>query len=300
MSASGRRRAPGSAPRRSATIAPPGAGERAAEIVAHPGRPLPPSLAAGMGRRLGHRLDDIRIHTDDRAAAAADGIGAAAYTRGRHIAFAEGAFAPGTTDGMRLLAHELAHVALDHGRVGSEGVLHRREKPPLPGEHPDLAGIPSPVLRSLYRQIEIGPHLYRRYLVRVAAEEGLAQERVRSEEESGRPPAISDPPPIMTPEGVVSPQISIIRGDARPAALSLLTDRPALVRELSTLPADLADRFLELLAYQLINVASELMRRDPEFRREVLREAARRREGIRRWQERRETPVVPEGATRSG
>jgi hypothetical protein len=38
-------------------------------------------------------------------------INALAYTVGRHVIFGAGQFRPGTTEGTRLLAHELAHVA---------------------------------------------------------------------------------------------------------------------------------------------------------------------------------------------
>jgi hypothetical protein len=52
----------------------------------------------------------VRIHTGPLAAAAAQMLGADAFTAGREIFFGEGRFAPGTHEGRRLLAHELAHV----------------------------------------------------------------------------------------------------------------------------------------------------------------------------------------------
>jgi Domain of unknown function (DUF4157) len=50
------------------------------------------------------------VHTDSRAADSARSVGAAAYTFGGHVVFGEGKFQPGSADGSRLLAHELAHV----------------------------------------------------------------------------------------------------------------------------------------------------------------------------------------------
>ena len=52
----------------------------------------------------------VRIHTDDQAAKSADSLGAAAYTRGRDIYFGAGKYAPSTSEGRDLLAHELAHA----------------------------------------------------------------------------------------------------------------------------------------------------------------------------------------------
>jgi uncharacterized protein DUF4157/annexin-like protein len=60
----------------------------------------------------------IRVHTDDRAAKSADSVGAAAYTRGRDIYFGAGKYAPSTSEGRDLLAHELVHAL--RGEPGQE------------------------------------------------------------------------------------------------------------------------------------------------------------------------------------
>jgi hypothetical protein len=57
----------------------------------------------------------VRIHTGDLASASAKSVGASAYTVGSHVAFARGAYAPGTEPGRRLLAHELTHVVQQQG-----------------------------------------------------------------------------------------------------------------------------------------------------------------------------------------
>jgi uncharacterized protein DUF4157 len=66
------------------------------------------------------------VYTDDRAAASAFRLGAAAYTVGTDIVFARGHYDPDTGCGRRLLAHELAHVvqlrgADPSGEVGAAG-----------------------------------------------------------------------------------------------------------------------------------------------------------------------------------
>ena len=52
----------------------------------------------------------VRVHTDGAAAATARGLRARAFTVGRDIVFGAGEYAPATTPGRALMAHELAHV----------------------------------------------------------------------------------------------------------------------------------------------------------------------------------------------
>jgi hypothetical protein len=54
-------------------------------------------------------VSDLRVHTDAKAAAASAALNTPAFTVGRDIFFARGAFNPGHTDGRRILAHEVAH-----------------------------------------------------------------------------------------------------------------------------------------------------------------------------------------------
>jgi hypothetical protein len=63
-----------------------------------------------MESRLGTDLAHVRIHTGARAAAAARALGARAFTLGPDVFFGAGQYAPETTAGLRLLAHELVHV----------------------------------------------------------------------------------------------------------------------------------------------------------------------------------------------
>lgn len=75
------------------------------------GAPLEPRVRAVMEARLGADFSTVRIHTGQRAQEAAESLHATAYTVGKDVAFARGAFAPGDAAGQELLAHELAHVA---------------------------------------------------------------------------------------------------------------------------------------------------------------------------------------------
>ena len=75
-----------------------------------PGRPLDAETRAFMEPRFGHDFGQVRVHTDARAAASAQAVGAVAYTTGQDVVFGAGRYAPGTTEGRRIVAHELAHV----------------------------------------------------------------------------------------------------------------------------------------------------------------------------------------------
>ena len=63
-----------------------------------------------MESRLGHDFSRVRVHTDSRAARAADALDARAFTLGRDVVFGQGSWAPRTDAGLELLAHELTHV----------------------------------------------------------------------------------------------------------------------------------------------------------------------------------------------
>ena len=63
-----------------------------------------------MEPRFGFDFSRVRIHADIPSAQSAGSINARAYTHGTDVVFADGRYAPDTTDGRRLIAHELAHV----------------------------------------------------------------------------------------------------------------------------------------------------------------------------------------------
>lgn len=74
------------------------------------GCPLPDSARGYFEPRFGQDFSPVRIHTDAVADESACGISALAYTVGHDIVFAAGQYAPETTAGRQLLAHELTHV----------------------------------------------------------------------------------------------------------------------------------------------------------------------------------------------
>lgn len=66
------------------------------ETLRSPGRPLDAATRAQAEHRFDDNFAHVRVHTDERAAASADAIGALAYTVGDHLVFARDRFAPST------------------------------------------------------------------------------------------------------------------------------------------------------------------------------------------------------------
>ncbi len=80
------------------------------EVLRSPGQPLDAATRAFMKPRFGHDFSQVQVHTDARAAESARAINAQAYTLGRNVVFGKGQYAPQTSEGRKLLAHELTHV----------------------------------------------------------------------------------------------------------------------------------------------------------------------------------------------
>ena len=115
------------------------------EVLRTPGEPLDVPARAFMEQRFGHDFGHVRVHTDEDATESARAVGAHAYTVGAHIVFGRQQYAPATTTGRRLLAHELTHV-VQQGRGDGRGVapytLQRQpvDRPSLPSsDAPDDA-----------------------------------------------------------------------------------------------------------------------------------------------------------------
>jgi outer membrane protein OmpA-like peptidoglycan-associated protein len=91
------------------------------EVLRSPGRPLDDETRSLMESRFGHDFSGVRVHTNSPAAESARAVDALAYTAGEHVAFGDGQYAPGTSAGRWLLAHELTHV-VQQGVSGAPAV----------------------------------------------------------------------------------------------------------------------------------------------------------------------------------
>lgn len=74
------------------------------------GRLLPQSVRTFFEPRFGYSLDQVRVHTDKKAAEMANALNARAFAIGNNIAFAKDMYDPHSKEGQRLIAHELVHV----------------------------------------------------------------------------------------------------------------------------------------------------------------------------------------------
>jgi hypothetical protein len=79
------------------------------------GASLDSNAQGRFGSGLGDSLADVRVHTDATADALARSVDARAFATGSDVYFARGEYRPGSQDGDRLLAHELAHVVQQRG-----------------------------------------------------------------------------------------------------------------------------------------------------------------------------------------
>lgn len=89
------------------------------------GNPLPAATRSFFEPRFGSDFSQVRVHTDAQAVQLSRSLHAEAFTYGKDIYFNEQRFAPESTGGKRLLAHELAHTIQQRGAV--ERKIQRRE-----------------------------------------------------------------------------------------------------------------------------------------------------------------------------
>lgn len=72
-----------------------------------------------MSQQLGADLSDVKIHTGDDAVKMNNSLSAKAFTAGRDIYFNSGQYNPFSTEGKRLLAHELVHTQQQSGNTAA-------------------------------------------------------------------------------------------------------------------------------------------------------------------------------------
>jgi Domain of unknown function (DUF4157) len=83
------------------------------------GRALDDGTRSDMEGHLGADLSGVRVHTGSQADSLNRSVQAEAFTTGNDVFFKSGKYAPETSDGRGLLAHELTHVVQQNsGRVG--------------------------------------------------------------------------------------------------------------------------------------------------------------------------------------
>jgi hypothetical protein len=85
------------------------------EALRSPGQPLDPATRGFVEPRFGYDFSQVRVHCGTTAEQSAGDVNAHAYTVGHNVVFGAGRFAPGTHQGLKLIAHELTHVVQQSG-----------------------------------------------------------------------------------------------------------------------------------------------------------------------------------------
>ena len=112
------------------------------------GSELPASTRTFFESRFNADFSHVRVHTDTRAVETADSLNARAFTVGPNIAFGAGQYSPESSEGKRLLAHELTHVVQQtgskvHRATDKDETVTEPEEPQIKegsSETPDLMG----------------------------------------------------------------------------------------------------------------------------------------------------------------
>ena len=100
------------------------------------GAPLDHHTRGRMESSFGHDFSSVRVHTGPAANHAAAALDANAFTAGRDVYFAAGKYNASSSDGMRLLAHELTHTV----QQASVGAVSASQSLPVssPGDPDEL------------------------------------------------------------------------------------------------------------------------------------------------------------------
>jgi hypothetical protein len=107
--------------------------ESAIDAARGAGQPLERSTRERLELGFGEVLGDVHIHADARAEALTRAVSARAFTVGSDVFFGTGAYRPGSSDGDRLIAHEVTHAVQQRGAPTS-GALNVS----VPGEALEL------------------------------------------------------------------------------------------------------------------------------------------------------------------
>jgi hypothetical protein len=111
-----------------------------------PALPLHADLQGRMESRFGADFSRVRVHRDEHAQRAAAALTARAFTLGSDLFFGTNQYAPDTRPGLRLLAHELTHVAQQGGRLMPRRIARHAGAGPSCGTgHPMGANLNPPV-----------------------------------------------------------------------------------------------------------------------------------------------------------
>jgi hypothetical protein len=103
-----------------------------------------------MEPRFGHDFGHVRVHTDVKAAESAQALNALAYTVGKDMVFGEGQYVPRSSNGKKLLAHELVHILQQNeGNVAMTIVMRQQNPFPNPVDTAKVIELAEPVTNKI-------------------------------------------------------------------------------------------------------------------------------------------------------
>jgi hypothetical protein len=94
--------------------------------------------------RFQRDLSQVRLHDDSAAHGSTRDLEAQAFTYGSHVFFGAGRYQPGTFEGKRLLAHEIAHTLQQRPGTGPSRLILRAPDPPPAAPPQPVATPPTP------------------------------------------------------------------------------------------------------------------------------------------------------------
>ncbi|MEW6737757.1 MAG: DUF4157 domain-containing protein [Acidobacteriota bacterium] len=113
------------------------------------GQPLNTEMRAFFEPRFGKDFSQVRLHASSEDAQVASDLRARAFTVGNHIVFGAGQYAPFSTEGQRLLAHELTHVIQQTGSRSEGGMPSGVQRAPLGTNGPSAFTSHPPIITPL-------------------------------------------------------------------------------------------------------------------------------------------------------
>ena len=96
------------------------------------GKGLPADILESMEQKFGADFSQVNIHTGPQSSALNQDLSAKAFTTGNDVFFKDGEYSPETTEGQKVLAHELTHV-LQQGDTGTDVQRWPKGKNPIKG-----------------------------------------------------------------------------------------------------------------------------------------------------------------------
>lgn len=117
------------------------------------GQPLTEGTRNSMESAFGADFSSVRVHTGSEAVQMNKELGAQAFTHGSDVYFGAGKYDPGSSEGQRLLGHELTHVVQQGKTLRASNLLQK-----TPGDEDEKASYTFKVPKGLKTEEELNQH----------------------------------------------------------------------------------------------------------------------------------------------